>query len=339
MKMTLHRQQLHLKRTFTISRGSLSTQNSLVVRLEYDGAFGLGEVTENAYYGRTIETMVSDLRAAEHLLPHYVERSPDQVWPDAMALLKDPFAVSALDMAAHDLWARRQGKRLYEAWGLAWENIPDSSYTIGIDTLDTMVAKLQEEPGWSVYKIKLGTPNDRQIVEELRRHTDARFRIDANCAWSVEETLAHAEAMADLGVEFIEQPLSPEASLSDWHRLYEQSPLPIIADENCQTEQDVQRCLGAFHGINVKLCKCGGLTPARRMLTTARQLGMKTMVGCMIESSIGISAAAHLAPLLDYADLDGAVLIRDDPAAGVVIDKGRIVLSEHAGSGATLRSL
>lgn len=338
MKMSLHRIDLPLKRTFTISRESMDCQHSLIVVLEHDGMFGFGEVTENAYYGHTLDAIETALYSAKPWLSRYIAEFPEAVWPDAEAALNERFALSALDMAAHDLWARRNGERLYETWGLSWRHIPTSSYTIGIDDIDTMVAKLQEMPGWDVYKIKLGTPNDIEIVTELRRHSDARFRVDANCAWTVSQTIENSQQMASLGVEFIEQPLPPTASDADRLEVYANSVLPIIADENCQVESDVAKCHGLFHGVNVKICKCGGLTPAKRMLVRAKQLGMKTMVGCMVESSIGISGAAHLAPLLDYADLDGAVLLREEPATGVIIDRGQIQLPPGLGSGGGWKS-
>lgn len=338
MKMTLHRLQLPLQHEFTISRGSINFQNSLVVELEEDGVSGFGEVTENSFYGHTIDALSDALNGAPDLLTAYQNGAPEEVWPVAKSRLQNMFALSAIDMAAHDLAARKAGKPLFEHWGLAWRDVPDSSYTIGIDTIETMVAKLNERPGWSVYKIKLGAKDDLAIVRALREQTDATFRVDANCGWTADQAIEYSEILADLGVEFIEQPLPLEASAHDRREVYKHSALPIIADENCQVEEDVARCEGFFHGVNVKLCKCGGLTAGLRMLRMARRIGLRTMVGCMIESSIGISAAAHLAPLLDYADLDGAVLLKEDPAAGVIIDQGRIILNGEPGGGARLNS-
>ena len=172
-----------------------------------------------------------------------------------------------------------------------------------------MVAKLKEMPGFPVYKVKLGTKNDIEIIRALRKATDAAFRIDANCAWTAEETIEKSHALKELGVEFIEQPMVRE-NWKEMEKVYRESALPIIADESSQTEEDVARCAGLFHGINVKLPKCGGLTPGKRMLEDARRRGMKTMVGCFTESSVGISATAQVLPLLDYADLDGILLHR-----------------------------
>lgn len=337
MKMTLHRLSLPLAHPFTISRGTVTDQPSLIVQLDHDGLTGWGEVTANDYYGHTLDTLEQSLRRVEPELEEFSCRRPEEVWEDAARRMEgDRFALSALDMALHDLHSRRLGMPLYQSWGLTWDRVPPSSYTIGIDSTATMVAKLEERPGWPVYKVKLGTRHDLEAMRELRKHTTATFRVDANCGWSAEEAIANSIELATLGVEFIEQPLPPDASPEDHRRVYQQSRLPIVADENCQQEADVDRCLGLFHGVNVKLCKCGGLTPALRMLRKARGLGMKTMVGCMIESSVGISGAAHLLPLLDYADLDGAVLLRDDPAQGVTIDRGQVRLVSACGSGASL---
>jgi L-alanine-DL-glutamate epimerase-like enolase superfamily enzyme len=210
-----------------------------------------------------------------------------------------------------------------------------SDYTIGIDPIDKMVAKMKEFDGWPIYKIKLGTDNDLAIVRELRRHTDAIFRIDANTAWTAEQTIAFAPELKKLGVEFLEQPLKRD----DWDgmkRVFRECALPVIADESCLIEMDVDRCAGFFHGINIKLTKAGGLTPARRMITRARALGLKVMVGCMNESSVGISAIGQLLPLLDYVDMDGAVLIAKDIASGVHLVKGRAVFPDENGLGVRL---
>lgn len=337
MKLTLHRFTLPLEHEFTIARGSLTQQHALIVELTHNGISGFGEATENTYYGHTFDSMTESIEGVRNRVETYQFGAPEALWaaiePD---LRGSSFALSALDMAAHDLFGKLQGEPTYRIWGLDWDQIPESSYTIGIDTVDTMVAKLRERPDWSVYKIKLGTPEDVHIVKELRRHTDAMFRVDANCGWTADEAIEMSHVLKDLNVEFIEQPLPAAASQDDIRRVFDRSVLPIIADESCVAEADVDGCHGRFHGINVKLCKCGGLTPAVRMLRKARSLGMKTMVGCMVETSVAISAAAQLLPLLDYADLDGAVLLKQDPATGVRVERGRFRLSKQPGCGAEL---
>jgi L-alanine-DL-glutamate epimerase-like enolase superfamily enzyme len=224
---------------------------------------------------------------------------------------------------------------VWKLWGLSIDKTPASNYTIGIDTIDVMVAKLNEFPGWPIYKIKLGTDRDLEIVRELRKHTTATFRVDANCGWTADQAIAFAPELKQLGVEFIEQPLKADR-WDDLRRVREQSVLPIIADESCIVESDVARCDGVFHGINIKLVKCGGLTPARRMIAEARRLGLSVMVGCMTESSVGISAIAQLLPLLDYVDMDGAVLLAEDIADGVRLDRGRCIYPDRPGSGVKL---
>jgi L-alanine-DL-glutamate epimerase-like enolase superfamily enzyme len=223
---------------------------------------------------------------------------------------------------------------LYQLWDLDISKNPLTDITIGIDTIENMVLKMKETP-WPVYKIKLGTPDDIRIIQELRKHTDAVFRIDANAAWKAEEALEKIKVFKELNVEFIEQPLAKD----DWEGmkfLFENSPLPLIADESCVSEHDVEKCNGYFHGINIKLTKCSGITPALRMIKNARSLGMKVMVGCMNESSIGTAAIAQLLPMLDYVDMDGPLLLAEDVAKGVEYDNGKIIYGDGYGLGITV---
>jgi L-alanine-DL-glutamate epimerase-like enolase superfamily enzyme len=245
------------------------------------------------------------------------------------------FALSALDQAIHDLWGKLRGAPVYRLWGLSTDNAPMSDYTLGIDTPAKMVEKLREMPGWPVYKIKLGTPDDLAILRELRRHTGTVFRVDANCGWTADQTIELAPVLQKLNVEFIEQPLPPE-DVEGARRAFEKSALPLIADESCITEEDVDRCMGCFHGINIKLVKCGGLAAARRMIARARELGLTVMAGCMTESTVGISALAQVLPLLDYVDMDGAVLLAKDIATGVRLDRGRCIYPKENGTGVQL---
>ena len=261
--------------------------------------------------------------------------SPEDFWNLLFPYFKENmFALCALDLAYNDLYTRKKGIKLYEYWGYNTENNPKTDYTIGIDSIAKMIVKLKEKP-WPIYKIKLGTKEDIKIITELRNHTDSIFRVDANCGWTVDETISNARELKKLGVEFIEQPLMAENW--DGHRtVFLNSDLPIIADESCQVEADVMKCYEHFHGVNVKLVKCGGVTSAKRMLLQARELKMKTMVGCMTESTVGISAIAHLLPLLDYVDMDGALLLAQDIATGVTIENGVINYSDLNGTGVTL---
>lgn len=337
MKMKLHRVHLPLEHPFTIFRGTMTTQSSLYLELEHDGISGFGEVTENSYYGHTFGSISCSLEKVASHLEDYIDGDPMELWEKMRTILQgDMFALSALDIAAHDFRGKRLGIPTWQDWGLEWNDVVPSSYTIGIDTIETMVQKLNEQPAWPVYKIKLGTDNDLEIVRQLRQHTQAKFRVDANCGWTANQAVENSKKLAELNVEFIEQPLPVDATFSDKQKLFEASVLPIVADEDCQVITDVRKCEGQYHGVNVKICKCGGLTPALSMLRQARSLGMKTMVGCMIESSIGISGAAQLLPLLDYADLDGAILLRDEPSSGVEIINGTVTMPTTPGCGSSI---
>ncbi len=335
MQLLFHPFDLALTHTFTIAHDSRDVQPTLIVELKDGALSGFGEATSNPYYGVTVDKMISSLESVRNLIEDHAFSSPEDLWEKTHIYLKNnPFAQSALDEAAHDLFAKQSGKKLYESWGLETSHNPLTNFTIGIDTVEKMVSKMKELP-WPIYKIKLGTDDDLRIVRELRQHTDARFRVDANCAWTAVQTIEFAPELRKLGVEFIEQPLKAD-DITGMKRVFAESALPVIADESCIIEDDVQACHGLFHGVNIKLTKCGGLTPARRMIEQAKKLGMKTMVGCMTESSVGISAIAHLLPLLDYVDMDGSLLIKNDPATGVTFDFGRIIYAQENGTGALL---
>jgi L-alanine-DL-glutamate epimerase-like enolase superfamily enzyme len=338
MELILRAYELKLKHTFTISRESIDVQPSLIVELRSDGFSGYGEATSNPYYKTTVPVMMDDLNKIRSIIESTTDETPEIFWAKIHPYLKeDMFALCAMDMAYTDLYARKKGKKLFELWEYTIDKNPLTDYTIGIASIEKMLSKMKELP-WPIYKIKLGTHEDIEIVTELRKHTDAIFRIDANCGWGVEETIKNAIALKKLGVEFLEQPM--KADNWEGHKeVYKYSILPIIADESCIIEEDVAKCHNHFHGVNVKLVKCGGLTPGRRMIQQAKALGLKTMVGCMTESSVGISAIAHLLPQLDYVDMDGALLLAEDIATGVTIKKGLISYSGLNGTGVTLNKL
>lgn len=335
MQLELYPFELKFRHTFTISRKSKDVQPLLVVALQQDGHSGLGETADNSYYNMTVPRLMEAINKHRSVIEGYTLHTPEAFWEKLFPLFADNmFALCALDLAAHDLYAKMQGKKLYEVWGLDISHNPLTDYTIGIDTIDNMVNKLREFP-WPIYKIKLGTADDIAIIKELRRHTAATFRVDANCAWGVDETLRNAAAFRELGVEFIEQPM-PAADWEGMKQVYERSALPIIADESCIVEADVEKCHGHFHGINIKLTKCGGITPARRMIADAKRLGMKVMTGSMNESTVGTSAVAHLLPYLDYVDMDGPLLLAEDTSDGIKIVDGRIFYADRPGTGAVL---
>jgi L-alanine-DL-glutamate epimerase-like enolase superfamily enzyme len=337
MELVLHDVHLPMRHPFTIALGTTTVQHNLLVELRQDGVTGCGEgASSHAYEAFTAGSMRAALEAVRPQIEGERLTDPVAFWDRIVpALGHNRFALCALDEAAHDLWGKLRGAPVWKLWGLELKNLPPSDYTIGIDPIPKMVAKMKEFDGWPVYKIKLGTPDDLAIVRELRRHTDAVFRIDANTAWTADQTIALAPEMKRLGVEFLEQPL-PRDDWEGMRRVFRECALPVFADESCLVEEDVPRCAGFFHGINIKLTKAGGLTPARRMIARARELGLKVMVGCMNESSVGISAIAQLLPLLDHVDMDGALLIARDIASGVRLDKGRVIFPDENGNGVRL---
>ena len=338
MKLIIRTYILQLKHPFTISRGTRTEIPSLIVELQEDGYAGFGEATANPYYNASVSQFKQELEDSRSVIEISSTQTPEEFWAYLYPhFSNNMFLLCALDVAYTDLYTKKKGVKLYEYWNLKLIQLPQSNFTIGIDSIENMTQKMKETP-WPVYKIKLGTKNDLAIISELRKQTEAIFRIDANCGWTASETIKNAIVLKKLGVEFIEQPLPAD----DWKGakfVYENSILPIIADESCIVESDVEKCYNYFHGVNIKLMKCGGVTPAKRMITKAQSLGLKTMVGCMTESSVGISAIAHLTPLLDFVDMDGALLLKNDIAKGVKIENGNLLFSSTNGTGAQLNEL
>jgi L-alanine-DL-glutamate epimerase-like enolase superfamily enzyme len=338
MICTYYSYNLEFKHPFTISKGTKTHQPTLIVELEHRGLKGYGEAPAITYYHIPVEKMIADIEEKKRAIEGFAITDPQRYWHYLHHLLPDnPFLVCALDMAGWDLFGKMRSLPLYEIWKLDPAKGPQTDFTIGIDTVDKMVEKMKEKP-WPIYKIKLGTPDDLAIMEALRRHTNAVFRVDANAGWTVEEAMVKIPRLAELGVEFVEQPLAKD----DWagmQRLYKESVLPLIADESCVKESDVDGCAGHFHGINIKLTKCSGITPARRMIGRARSLGMKVMVGSMNESTIGSAAIAHLLPELDYVDMDGPLLLKEDVATGLQFDAERVTIPRSPGLGVEFTGL
>ncbi len=335
MQVHLKKYTLQLKHTFSISRESHDFQDTMIASLTLNGLTGFGEATSNPYYKITTDSMMGEIGAISKEIEKFDFTTPEVFHAFLVSKGLSSFAICALDLAAHDLYGKLLDKPLYEIWGTSIENYPITNYTIGIASVDVMLAKMQEMP-WPIYKIKLGTVDDIAIVRELRNHTDAIFRIDANCAWTAQETIFNAPLLKELGVEFLEQPLKAD----DWSGMEEvmhHSVLPVMADESCIVESDVEKCALHFSGINIKLTKCGGLTPALRMIKKGKDLGLKIMIGCMTESTVGISAIAQLLPQLDYVDMDGALLLKSDIATGVHIEpNGKVIFPKLAGTGVQL---
>jgi L-alanine-DL-glutamate epimerase-like enolase superfamily enzyme len=329
--------EMPLKHPFTISRYTVNIQKTMIARISDGEISGYGEATVNPYYHSTVERLSASIEKMKPI----ISAIPDELHPAAFWQVVEPhlkddyFALCAIDIAYWDYYARKYKKTL-RSYFMSEGQTPLTSYTIGIDTLEVMKQKIIEMP-WPVYKIKLGTANDIEIVTALRKVTNSLFRIDANGAWNADEAIANAKILKDLNVEFIEQPL-PADDIEGMKKVRSHSVLPVIADESCQRPEDVENCKGLFHGINIKLMKCGGITPALRMIGEAREDNLLVMAGCMTESTIGISALVQIAPLLDYLDADGALLLADDIADGVSFDYGRVVYSDNLGTGAEIHA-
>lgn len=323
---------LKFRHPFTISKGTKTHQPTLIVELEHFGTKGYGEAPAITYYHIPVEKMIEDLERKKPFVEKFAFTEPERYWHYLHHLFpQNNFLVCALDIAAWDMFGKQKNKKLYELWNSDISKNPVTDYTIGIDSIDNMVAKLKEKP-WPIYKIKVGTANDIAMVKALRGNTDSLLRVDANAAWDVATALKLIPQLKELGVEFVEQPLAKD-NWDGMKILKKESSLPLFADEACVAESDVEKCKDYFHGINIKLTKCSGITPALRMIKKARELDLKVMIGCMNESTIGSAAVAHLLPLIDFVDMDGPLLLEEDVATGIEYDYGKIIYSNEPGLG------
>jgi L-Ala-D/L-Glu epimerase len=335
MKLSHEILTVRTRHPFTIARGGSSDWRVVWVRItDTDGTEGWGEAAPSRYYGETVETVSAVMRELAAIVERHDPSSIEPLEAEmARVVHHNGAARSAVSAALHDLLGKRLGAPVWRTWGLDPRTAPRSSFTIGIGSVDELRAKVQEAAGYPILKVKLGTDRDEEIIRTVRDSApDKVIRIDANAAWTPKLALARIEMLARYGVEFVEQPL-PGPELEGMRFVRERSPLPIIADESCVVAADIPRLAGVVDGINIKLAKCGGLLEARAMISTARAHGMLVMLGCMIETSLGISAGAQLAPLLDYADLDGAALLANDPFRGATIPEGVITLPTDPGLG------
>ncbi len=324
---------LQTRHPFVIARGGHDQIRTVQVTLQdSDGVEGWGEAAPQAYYGETPETVLAALTTYATALPD----DPFDLEHAERVLVEtldgNASARAALSAALHDLVGKRLGVPLWKLWGLAPMEAPLSTFTIGIDTVDRIRLKVQEASAYPILKVKVGTDRDHEILSTIRQETDREIRVDANCGWSRKAALQMLPVLAEFGVTVLEQPLHPDdlEGLSD---VTANSPIPVLVDESCMTTRDIPQLAGRADGINIKLAKCGSLREARRMISVARAHHLQVMIGCMIESSIGITAAAHLTPLVDFVDLDGAALLANDPFVGATIKAGQIRLPEGPGLG------
>lgn len=334
---------LETRHVFNIARmAAPASRHSVWVRLrDSDGVEGWGEAAVSTpYYGESPETVAAvlprllDAVHAAGADPLALERMEAAV---ASAVPGNHSAKAAVSAALHDLAGKRLGVPVWRLWGLDARSVP-SSFTIGIDEPEAMRRKVREAAHYPVLKIKVGTPRDREVLEIIREEApEAVIRVDANTGWTLDQAVGALPLMKEFGVELIEQPLRP-GDLSGLRALTVESPIPIVADESCVGLADIPRLVGVVSGINIKLAKCGGLRDAVRMVHVARAHGMKVMLGCMLETTVGIAAAVQLAPLCDYVDLDGAALLANDPFEGPGMEAdGRLRFNTSPGLGLTLR--
>ncbi|HEX6800297.1 MAG TPA: dipeptide epimerase [Ktedonobacterales bacterium] len=335
MRVTAEPLDLPLRHPFRISRGVQERAHALLVSVEADSVTGIGEAAPDSsgYYGEKVETMLAALPYLEARLPvDPLLREEALAGMDAALHHGHGALKSALDMALWDYAGKRAGQPVYRLLGLNPDRAPLTSLTIGIDTPQEMAQRAREAADYPILKIKVGTEQDVERVRAIRDVTDATLRVDANAAWTPKEALHAIERLAPFGIEFVEQPVAGH-DLAGLRFVRERSPLPIIADESCVTLADVPRVADCCDGINIKLAKCGGITNALKLIAAARAHSLKVMLGCMVSSSRAITAAAQISPLVDYADLDGALLIADDPFVGVRVERGRLLLPEEPGLG------
>jgi L-alanine-DL-glutamate epimerase-like enolase superfamily enzyme len=343
MKLSYKTIELELEFTFSISRGSKNTSRTIILELDYmqNGKLvkAFGESVFSRFYGED-EKSVSDfyqkiitLKILENLDPFNIQDFESRI---AMIPGNNQSAKAGLDMALWDLRAKLVELPLYKFLGLNPKQAPKTSYTIGIADLETMKTKTQTaiERGYDILKVKLGTEDDIKIMEAIRKTApQARIRVDANAAWTLKQALTTLNEIKNFDIEFVEEPLRLDSSESDYIKLFENSPLELMADESCHTLHDIPKCARFFHSINLKHTKTGGLTEAIRMIHTARAHNLKIMLGCFTETSISITAFAHLSPLVDFADLDGSLLLKQDPFQGVIFENNQIKLPNRPGLG------
>lgn len=329
--------QLRTKHPFIIARGGQSDYRTVWVRLtDADGHEGWGEAAPSKFYGETPESVTAALKVYGAALPDdaFNLEETERRWETM--LRGNAAARAALSAALHDLVGKRLDIPVYRLWGLDPCKAPKSTFTIGLDAPERIRVKVREAEQYPILKVKLGTDRDIEILRTIREATDKEIRVDANCGWTVKGTIRMLPILEEYGVTVLEQPLPPE-DLEGLAAITAQADIPVIADESCKTAADIPPLVGKVDGINIKLAKCGSLREALRMIAIARAHGLTVMVGCMIESSLGITAAAHFTPLVDIVDLDGAALLADDPFSGASIEGGQVVLPSGPGLGVRRR--
>jgi L-alanine-DL-glutamate epimerase-like enolase superfamily enzyme len=334
MKLSFEPYELQLRHTFTVASYSRTTTPDVQVKIEYDGFTGYGEASMPPYLGQTVESVTNFLKKVN--LEQF--RDPFQI-DDILTYVDgldehEPAAKAAVDIALHDLVGKMMGQPWFRIWGLDPEKAPDTTFTIGIDTADVVREKTREcADKFNILKVKVGLDNDKEMIETIREITDLPIAVDANQGWKDKhKALEMIHWLAEHGIVMVEQPM-PKEMLDETAWLTENSPLPIFADEAIQRLRDIPSIKGAYTGINIKLMKCTGMREAWKMANYAHAEGMRVMVGCMTETSCAVSAAAQISPVVDFADLDGNLLISNDRFEGMTVVNGKITLPDRPGIG------
>jgi L-alanine-DL-glutamate epimerase-like enolase superfamily enzyme len=323
---------LQLTTPFRISREVQYTSSNAIIQINYNEYTGYGEASPTEYYGESVETTLACISLFAGNLGDDPFAMDDIMRRLEKIIRLNPSAKAAVDMALYDLIGKSLGVPLYKLLGLNPKRTPRTSFTIGLDTPEEMAKKALLAKDYPILKIKVGTKRDLEIIKAIRDVTSAVIRVDANTGWTPKEAIRMINALAPYNIEFVEQPVVAH-DLKGLKLVRDNVPLPIIADESCVTVDDIPRVAECVDGINIKLMKCGGIYHALKMIHTARAHNLRIMLGCMIESSLAITAAAHLSPLVDYADLDGNLLIDNDPYIGVTVERGKLILPEEPGLG------
>ncbi len=338
MKIDVEHIKLKPYHPFRISRETQRERDVIILEVTWEGITGYGEASPSPYYGEDAQTVLSAVEKVKKQLHGDPERLMKRIAEEDLrkTLDRHPSVRAAIDIALWDIAGKREKKPVYELLGLDPTRTPATSFTIGIDAPEAIDAKVDEAKPYRILKMKMGLPGDMALLDRVLARSGKTIRVDANEGWDIETAIQMCGELGHKGIEFVEQPIHHENE-EDLRTLKRLSPIPIILDESVRTLNDVARCREQGHGINIKLMKCGGITPALSMIEEARRANLKVMLGCMLETSIAITAAAHMSPLVDYADLDGNLLVANDPFVGATVHNGKLVLPSGPGLGVTRR--
>lgn len=336
LQLEYKRNNFSFQYAFSLAKGTKTQQDSLQVGLRFAALQGWGEATAISYHEETVEGMMERLEEKKAMIERYTFMEPERFWHFLHHLIPmDKFLTAALDCAGWDLFGQMRRKPVFQLLGLEWKDTPSTDYTLGMATPSEIQERIKAHP-FPIYKMKVATAKDLECLQAARQVTDAKIRIDANEAWTIEQARSFLPVLEEIGIELIEQPLH-RLDLDGMKELKTLSSIPLIADEACQNEKDLDQIAGFYDGINVKLTKVSGITPAISLIKSAKEKGLKIMLGCMSEGVVGCTAMSHLLPLADYADIDGPLILKDETFFGLEILDGKVLEPTRPGLGLTKR--